>query len=232
MPISIWPFGLSRGSGSTQRPFFALPSLFVSTKRFLLTWKRDGVVLSAREPDEAEVKRYAPLLSSWYNEEYNQSMMTNLEPLSPEDVCQLYQDMRSEGGRPFLLFRDDTLMGDADFRHIEEHRAEFAIMVGSRAAQGQGLGTAFSILLHSFAFRELALREVYLTIIPENQAGRRCYEKVGYRCDESPMARSYAGSEDEISMVITQEAFLRQHGAVLGDITAQALLPSGYLRCC
>lgn len=197
----------------------------MSSQRFSISWNKDGAVLCAREPTAAELTECAPLLSAWYNDEYNGAMMTNDASLSAADVCALYRQMNAEGGRQFLLYRDGELMGDADFRRIGEgapERAEFAIMVGSRSAQGKGVGTAFSVLLHAFAFDQLGLGEIYLSIIPENEAGRRCYEKVGYVCDAGPVARSYADGDTDVAMVLTREAFLRHHGSVLSQIEIRA----------
>jgi len=197
----------------------------MSSQRFSIAWHKDGAVLCAREPTVAELTECAPRLSAWYNDEYNGAMMTNDASMSAADVCALYQQMSAAGGRQFLLYRDGELMGDADFRRIGDGapvRAEFAIMVGVRSAQGKGVGTAFSVLLHAFAFQKLGLREIYLTIIPENEAGRRCYKKVGYACDEGPVARSYAEHDTDVAMVLTREAFLRHHGTVLSQIEISA----------
>ena len=70
-----------------------------------------------------------------------------------------------------MLYVDGQLVGDADLRHIETDRAEFAIMIGARDTQGQGLGTLLSVLIHAFAFETLKLSAVYLTIVPHNEPG-------------------------------------------------------------
>ena len=197
-----------------------------ANRRFQLSWARDGALLVAREPADGEVELHASGLCAWYNDEYNRRMMANSVPIDELAVIELYREMRERSGRPFLLFRDGDLVGDGDFRRIEGSRGEFAITVGPRVAQGQGLGTAFSVLLHTFAFQHLQLREVYLTIVAANLPGRRCYEKVGYRVDDGPVARAYADDEGDVAMVLTREAFLALHGRALEGIVITEL-PSG-----
>jgi RimJ/RimL family protein N-acetyltransferase len=108
-----------------------------------------------------------------------------------------------------LLFRDGALAGDADLRHIEAGHAEFAILVAARAAQGRGLGTAFARMLHVFAFRTLGLERVYVTILPENLASLRMFDKLGYRRDESPEARAHVDHPTDLSLSLARADFER-----------------------
>ena len=185
---------------------------------YVLTWQKEAVLLSAREPSAAEVCEHAATLADWYNDDYNRSMMSASQRVTAQDVIDLFAETQRQGGRWFLLFADGKLVGDGDFRHIDGDRTEFAIMVGARDRQGQGLGTSLSVLLHAFAFQILALSAVYLTIVPKNEPGRRCYEKVGYVRDDGPIARSYAEEEDDIAMVLTRQAFLCLHPHATSEI--------------
>ena len=176
------------------------------------------MTLSAREPSSAEVCEHAATLAGWYSDDYNRAMMSASRQVTAQDVIDLLAETKTDGGRWFLLFVDGKLVGDGDFRHIDGDRAEFAIMVGARDTQGQGLGTSLSVLLHAFAFQALQLSAVYLTIVPKNEPGRRCYEKVGYVRDDGPIARSYAEEDDDISMVITRQAFHSKHPQATSSI--------------
>jgi RimJ/RimL family protein N-acetyltransferase len=70
---------------------------------------------------------------------------------------EFYAAAYERNDQPFLLFADDALVGDADFRQITGMRGEFAVMIGEWSMQGKGLGTRFSIMMHAFAFRTLGL---------------------------------------------------------------------------
>lgn len=180
---------------------------------------KDGAQLEAVEPwSDDQVAKAAPQLAAWYNNEYNRSMMDNTSEITPKEVVELFCEAQAAGGRVFLLYWDGELVGDADFRHITPEAAEFAIMVGPRSTQGRGLGTSFSLLLHHFAFTTLGVKTCYLTIVPDNVAGRRCYEKVGYLVDSSPEARAYADDETDVAMSLPLDRFLDQHSSKTSTI--------------
>lgn len=183
-----------------------------------LAWSSPLDLLEARAATPLLVREHSARLASWYNEPYNRAMLSNTAELAPADVEQSVAELAAAGGKPFLLFRDGALVGDGDFRHVAGREAEFAIMVGPREAQGQGLGTRLSVLLHAYAFRVLAVDVTYLAIVPANTAGRRCYEKVGYVEDGSCPASRYAEAVDDVTMSLTRARFLERHGAALAAI--------------
>lgn len=190
----------------------------VNEARYSVTWKKNGKLLVAKQPSDAELAEHAQRLADWYGDEYNRYMMAGTESLHAQDVIDFWAELRAQGGQAFLLYVDGQLVGDADLRHIETDRAEFAIMIGARDTQGQGLGTLLSVLIHAFAFETLKLSAVYLTIVPHNEPGRRCYEKVGYVRDDEPLARGYAEADDDIAMRITKDALFARHPLALTEI--------------
>jgi hypothetical protein len=111
-----------------------------------------------------------------------------------------------------------VLLGDADLRGVAGASAEFAILIGPRASQGRGLGTAFAILAHALAFRMLPLARLYVSIVPDNVASRRLFEKVGYQPDDGPAARATIDADSDLTLSITRQAFAVAHGAMLRDL--------------
>ena len=99
------------------------------------------------------------------------------EPHTAGDVVAYYEQLRIEGGRPFLLYMDGVLMGDADFRNIAGVRGEFAIMIGGRASQGRGLGTRFALMLHAFGYDVLGPRADLHLGDPGQRARRAGFSK-------------------------------------------------------
>lgn len=171
----------------------------------------DTSTLRVFEPTRAEVVAAAPALAAYYNDSHNASMMTNTRDLTVDDVVETFESFWAAGDRPFLLERDGELMGDADFRHIADRAAEFAIMVGQRAQQSRGLGTRYAAMLHVAAWRVLQLERVYATVIPANAASRRMLEKLGYQVDLSPRAMSFTEDEDDVALSIDLSAFELQY---------------------
>ncbi len=68
--------------------------------------------------------------------------------------------------------------------HGIDHRngvATFGIFIGDADARGKGYGTEATRLMLDFAFSALGLHSVMLTVSEFNQAGRRAYEKAGFK---------------------------------------------------
>jgi len=71
-----------------------------------------------------------------------------------------------------------TYLTDIDYRH---RRAEFGILIGEAFDRGKGYGTETATLMLDFAFTALGLHNIMLTVYAFNLAGRRAYEKAGFR---------------------------------------------------
>jgi RimJ/RimL family protein N-acetyltransferase len=181
-------------------------------------WLDGGDVLVAQEPTADDVRSAAATLAAGYNDPHNRAMIDNEHDYAASDVVEHFATMATEGARTFLLYRDGALVGDADFRHIEADRAEFAILLVARSIQGKGLGTRFARMLHAFAFRTLGLERAYVTIVPANVASRRVFEKMGYREDTSPEARAYVDEETDLSLSLGRGDFERREGAALSSV--------------
>jgi ribosomal-protein-alanine N-acetyltransferase len=159
------------------------------------------------EPTLDEVRVHATTLAEFYNEPVNRALLTNEHEFAADDVVEQFREMREEGGVPFLLFADETMMGDCDLRHIEGSSAEFAIMVGARSKQARGLGTRYSAMLLALAFGRLGMEKVYASVRPENFGSLRMLGKVGYVVDASPAARRFAEADDDVCMSVDRGLF-------------------------
>ena len=60
-------------------------------------------------------------------------------------------------------------------------RATFGITIGAADARGRGYGTAATRQMLAYAFDELGLYNVMLTVADHNPAGIRAYERAGFR---------------------------------------------------
>jgi RimJ/RimL family protein N-acetyltransferase len=189
----------------------------MNTDLFAVEYQDAQTLLRAFEPTSAELSAAAAQLSSYYNDEHNRAMLTHEDEMTVEDVLDYYTEAREQGDRPFLLERDGALVGDADFRHIDGGSAEFAIMIGARNLQGQGLGRKFTTMMHAWAFRGLGLERVYVTILPANRPSIRLFEQLGYEADNGPRARGLIDEEDDVTLSVGRAAFEKQHGAMMDE---------------
>ncbi|HVA93237.1 MAG TPA: GNAT family protein [Chloroflexota bacterium] len=62
-----------------------------------------------------------------------------------------------------------------------DRTAVFGILIGEPAMRGKGYGAETARLMLDYAFTALGLHSVSLTVNAENRAGRRAYEKAGFR---------------------------------------------------
>jgi RimJ/RimL family protein N-acetyltransferase len=71
-----------------------------------------------------------------------------------------------------------TYLTDIDQRH---RSAEFGVLIGEASCRGKGCGTQAASLMLDFGFTALGLHSVMPTVYAINLAGRRAYEKAGFR---------------------------------------------------
>jgi RimJ/RimL family protein N-acetyltransferase len=91
----------------------------------------------------------------------------------------------AEGDTPFSIYEratwrpiGNTALHGVDYRN---RTAEIGILIGEADARGKGYGTETARLMLDYAFTALGLHSVLLTTDEYNLAGRRAYEKAGFR---------------------------------------------------
>jgi RimJ/RimL family protein N-acetyltransferase len=99
----------------------------------------------------------------------------------------LKKDLEKEEAKTFWFSirrrEDDLLLGDMvlDVVHWNTGDAFVGVVIGEREQWGKGLGTEAMKLLLEFAFTEVNLRRVTLTVFGYNPRAIRSYEKAGFR---------------------------------------------------
>ncbi len=202
--------------------------------RFRIDWTN----LAAVEPSLDDVRAHAEELARGYNDPRNATLMGHDEPLTADDVVDHYAEMMEDGARAFLLFQDGVLEGDGDLRPLRHvapapgrarrrvhGAAEFAFMIGAPSAQGRGLGTRYATMIHAFAFREIGLQHVYASVVPQNTASLRVFEKLGYWRDDSALAREFADDPLDIVLAIDRPTFERVAAEALAAINVRPAHP-------
>src|SRR5205085_12077844 len=109
-------------------------------------------------------------------------------PVDPVETEWVQDAIRASAAEPparahFTIYdrRDMTPVGTTGLSTIDyaQRQATFGILLGER--RGEGLGTEATRLTLDWAFHVLGLENVLLTVKPWNVAGRRAYEKAGFR---------------------------------------------------
>jgi RimJ/RimL family protein N-acetyltransferase len=127
-----------------------------------------------------------PLYARWVNDfAVVRTMLLPPGPTTLEAEIAWYEGAATGEARYFTIYLRDGWrpVGTLDLHDIDHlHRtAEFGIMIGEADARGQGCGTEATRMALDYAFTALGLHNVMLTVYEYNLAGRRAYEKAGFR---------------------------------------------------
>lgn len=135
------------------------------------------------------LREQIPLYTTWFND-FN-TLRTQGEPQPGPMTVETTARWREEYvlGRPgtawFTVYERSsrTPVGWAELKDIDHHSrsAEFALMIGEPWARGKGYGTEVSRLMLDYGFTALSLHNIHLQYFEFNVAGRRTYEKAGFR---------------------------------------------------
>jgi diamine N-acetyltransferase len=107
-------------------------------------------------------------------------------PITLEQQEAMYAELTAASDKVFFTVYERhtwravgmTYLTDVDRRH---RRAEFGVLMGEASYRGKGYGTETASLMLDFAFTALGLHNIMLTVYAFNLAGRRAYEKAGFR---------------------------------------------------
>jgi len=82
----------------------------------------------------------------------------------------------------FIESPDGRPIGRIEFERLSERErsAEIMILIGDAGARGKGYGVDAMVALLGYLFRERDLHRVSLTVLTDNRAAIRAYEKVGF----------------------------------------------------
>lgn len=107
----------------------------------------------------------------------------------PLDKAQLEQTLQAAQGEDPGYYRFKAVDGSTDegVGHIQlgvnrEKRTGLVqrVLVGNPACRGKGMGVRMLSLLCEFAFKELQLKELTLSVFDFNASAIACYERVGF----------------------------------------------------
>ncbi len=128
-----------------------------------------------------------PLYQRWINDfQVVRNLGSFPHPVTFEQEETWLDDMqRSTNRTMFTIYEKATLrpIGTTDLFAISHinRTAVFGILIGESGARGKGYGTETARLMLDYGFTALGLHSVSLSVNAGNLAGRRAYEKAGFR---------------------------------------------------
>lgn len=83
----------------------------------------------------------------------------------------------------FGIYVDDIYVGNTQLTNVTSTEAEFHIFIGSKAYWGRGVGYLASILVLRYAFDQLKLHRIYLSVHEANFSAVRLYQRLGFEIE-------------------------------------------------
>ena len=127
-----------------------------------------------------------PTYHRWHNNVATMRTFALPLPTTFEQEEALYGELTTASDKAFFTVYEraswqavgTTYLTDIDHLH---RRAEFGVLIGEAIQRGKGYGTETASLMLDFGFTALSLHNIMLTVYAFNLAGRRAYEKAGFR---------------------------------------------------
>jgi RimJ/RimL family protein N-acetyltransferase len=132
-------------------------------------------------------RELVPLYLRWRNDFEVQRTFGDVPvPVTLEQRTAWFEDAGSAGDAHwFTIYAIEGWqpIGTTDLFEIDYRlrTARFGMLIGEADARGQGYGTETTRLMLDYAFTALGMHNVMLNVSDYNLAGRRAYEKAGFR---------------------------------------------------
>ena len=139
-------------------------------------------VILAPVPDS---KEFYKLYHTWLsNKELKFKLGEEKMEYTHEEIKKMHDEWRNDfKNMTFCILNKETKepIGDINLFDSEEfyNMPEISIMLGQHS--GKGFGTEASQLLINFAFKELKLKEIYLSVYKDNLPAIGLYKKLGFQ---------------------------------------------------
>ena len=151
----------------------------------------------------------------WLNDPEVVRYLAAYFPLSMAQEERWFERLLSdEDRRVFAIEAEDgTHIGNIGIDGLDwkNRSAALGIFIGEQECWGHGYGTDAVRTLLRFAFEELNLHRVWLTVHDDNPRAIRCYEKCGFRQEGRDREARFSNGEyhDELRMGILESEFVQ-----------------------
>lgn len=104
---------------------------------------------------------------------------------------------------------------------VRERSAEVMILIGEREARGRGYGVDAMVALLGYLFRQRNLHRVSLTVLSDNHAAIRSYQKVGFVTEGTLRQDLFFDGKrhDQLAMSILDDEFEQRWPSALRGTT-------------
>jgi RimJ/RimL family protein N-acetyltransferase len=152
-----------------------------------------------------------PIFLKWINDiEITQFLLIN-RPTTREEEEAWFATIKEKKDTYYfsiIVKNEETLIGNCSFDVDWKNRVgNVGILIGEKEYHNQGYGTEALNLVNKFAFEELNMNRMELTVHAFNVRAQQCYKKVGFKEEGRRRQAIFAHGKhhDSILMSILQE---------------------------
>jgi RimJ/RimL family protein N-acetyltransferase len=155
-----------------------------------------------------------PTFVRWFNDPEVRQYLEMYLPMSKAEEEEWFEAyLKDESSRIFGIESEDgVLIGNVGLDNLDwkNRNAHLGIVVAEKEYWGRGYGTDAVTTTLDFAFNEMNLHRVYLSVFEFNQRAIRCYEKCGFRHEGRAREALFRDGtyHDHLSMAILREEFV------------------------
>jgi len=157
-----------------------------------------------------------PRFLRWLNDPEVTRYLTMYMPLSRDEEERWFEEQLQDRSRKILAIEIEAgeHIGNISLEDIDwkNRYATLGIVIGEKRYWGKGYGTAAVRTLLRFAFEEMNLNRVQLTVIDYNERARRCYRRCGFVEEGTARQAHHTGGRfhDLVWMSILREEWEKQ----------------------
>lgn len=138
-------------------------------------------LVSLREFTEQDIE----LKVNWINDPGNNQFLHYDIPIEYEKTLRWFRNKDNAHRMDCTIEYDGEPVGVIGLLSIDSvsKKAEYYITIGNTAYQRKGIASKATMLILEYAFEDLNLNKVYLTVDADNERACKLYERVGMSCE-------------------------------------------------
>jgi RimJ/RimL family protein N-acetyltransferase len=126
-----------------------------------------------------------PTFVKWFNDPEMRQYLNIYLPMSTAEEEKWFEAyLKDDRQRIFAIeTKEGVHIGNIGLHNLDwkNRKAGLGIVIGEREYWGQGYGSDAIITLLDFAFHEMNLHRIYLSVFDFNQRALQCYKRCGFR---------------------------------------------------
>ncbi len=157
-----------------------------------------------------------PTFVRWLNDPEVRQYLEMYLPMSRAEEEQWFEAyLKNSSSRIFAIETEDgESIGNVGLHEIDwkNRSASLGIVIAEKEYWGRGYGSDAIVALVDFAFREMNLHRIQLSVYEFNQRAKRCYEKCGFHEEGRAREAFYSDGRyhDSLLMAILRHEYLNE----------------------